>query len=219
MADRRLFQVVSAAADASARRLVTAEYVGAMMADPPADAVLEAYIDEVSAVMAEEAGLASDGVHEPTFAEEDLRATWFASTCVRSDRLELPWRLPITDLTVTEAGAALTAGTDYQLLPGGVLLRLSDDTPIAWSSDKIVVDYTAGWYLPEDAPTRLGTACAEQVKYRAMAFDRDPAVRSESTPDVYSASYAVPGGDTVAKNGLLLQVDSALDQYRPPRSV
>mgnify|MGYP000340655311 FL=1 len=223
MDDRPLFEVTTPAATAAARRLTTAAAVAAIMdaGDVPSDtATTESHIDIVSAMMARVAGLASDGgANIPTFAAETLRATWFAATFARGDKLLLPWRVPVTSITsVVEDGVTLTPSDDYRLLPGAALLRLDGDgeTPAAWLSAKIIVNYIAGWasLLSTNAPPELSAACAEQVKYRILSIERDPSVRSESVPDVYSASYAIAGGDNVAASGLLLQVQSALAPYR-----
>ena len=215
--DEPLFEVTAAAANAAARRLTTATYVAATMTDPPADAVLETYIDEVSAKAADYCSLARDSIGSvPTFAAETVRATWFI-TDRRDSELLLPWRVPVTSITsVVEDGLTLTANTDYRLMGAGILLRLSSDVPIPWSSGKIVVTYVAGWAsaLSTNAPADLQAAVSEQVKYRALMIDRDPAVRSESVPDVYTASYAIAGGDNVGASGFLKQVESTLDTYR-----
>lgn len=216
--DDPLFEVTSAAANAAARRLVTAAYVAATMEDPPSDAELESYIDEVTAKAARFCNLATDvaGAYPPTFAAETCRATYFIAECSRGPNLILPWRVPVTSISsVVEDGVTLTSGTDYRLIAGGMLLRLSSDAPYYWSTGKIVVTYVAGWAatLSTNAPADLQAAVAEQVKYRAMAIDKDPAIRSESVPDVYTASYAVAGGDNVGNSGLLVQVESALRPY------
>lgn len=212
--DRPLFEVTSAAANAAARRITTAAYVAATMSAPPANSILEAYIDEISAKAPQFCGLANDGINPPTFAAETCRATWFVADRVRGPKLLLPWRMPITISSVVENGITLTAGDDYRLLPGAALLRLSSDATYYWSTEKIVVTFAAGWAtLSANAPIDLQAAVAEQVKYRAWAINRDPALRSESEPDVYSASYAVAGGDNIGKSGLLVQVESALRPY------
>lgn len=216
--DSPLFEVVTAAADVAARRLTTAAYVAATMTAPPSNTVLESYIDEVSAKLAQYCGLASNaGGTPPTFASEALRATWFNTSGSRDTRLLLPWRVPVTTITsVIEEGVTLVADTEYRILPGAMLLRLSSDTPIEWSTGKIVVLYTAGWAatLSTNAPADIQSAVAEQVKYRAWSTDRDPALRSESEPDVYTGAWSVPGGDSIGRSGFLLQVEAAFAPYR-----
>lgn len=219
MSDDPLFEVVTPAASAAARRLTTAAYAGATMSEPPSDSILESYIDEVSAKAAQYCGLAIDtAMTPPTFASETLRATWFAADCYRDSKLLLPWRVPVTSITsVVENGVTLTASDDYRLIGGATLLRLCGDgeTPSFWSTAKIVVVYVAGWAatLSSNAPADLQAAVAEQVKYRALAIPRDSAIRSEAVPDVYSATYALPGGDNVGASGLLIQVEAALAPY------
>lgn len=216
MSDSPLFEVVTPAATAAARRLTTAAYVAATMSAPPANASLEVYIDEVSAKASQFCGLASDGINPPTFARETVRGTWYSTCNDRGQKLLLPWRTPVASITsVVEAGETLAADT-YKLLPGGMLLRLSSDTPTCWSTGKIVVVYVVGWAdtLSSNAPADLQSAVAEQVKYRAWSIDRDPSLRSENEPDVYSASWSVPGGDSIGSSGFLLQVESALAPYR-----
>lgn len=214
-----LFEVTVAAGGASARRITTTAYVAAMMSTSPGDDALNSYIDEVSAKVARFCGLAADAaMTPPTFASETLRATWYVTCHDRGDKLLLPWRIPVSSITsIVEAGVTLTTGTDYRLLPGGMVLRLAGDseTPTCWSTAKIVIVYVAGWAtLSTNAPADLQAAVAEQVKYRVFAKDRDPALRSENEPDVYAASYAVAGGENIGPSGLLIQVESALAPYR-----
>lgn len=214
-----LFEVTSAAGSASARRITTAAYVGATMSSPPADAILENYIDEVSAKIAQFCGLAADAaMTPPTFASETLRATWYTTCYSRGDKLLLPWRIPVSSITsVVEAGTTLTTSTDYRLLPGGMVLRLSGDseTPTCWSTGKIVVVYVAGWAsLSTNAPADLQAAVAEQVKYRALQISRDPSLRSVDIDELRSETYNVVGGDSISTSGLLAQVEAALGPYR-----
>lgn len=181
-----------------------------------ADVVLEAIIDQVTAKMARFANLAVD-VHgtPPTFAAEGLRATWSVSRRERPPRLLLPWRVPITEIvSVVESGTALDPDTDCRLTTGGILLRLVDETPAPWAIGKIVVEYQAGWNLPDDAPADLVAVATEQVRYVALAAGRDPGVRSYTTPDLEQVSFNVPGGSSIGSSGLLIQVETALAPYR-----
>jgi hypothetical protein len=218
-AEADLLEVVTPATGTAVRRLTTAAYVSARMEGAPDSVTLESYIDEVSAQCAAYCGLARDAAGTPpTFATESLRATWYAShhRHRRGDKLLVPWRIPVTEIaSVIEGGVTLDADTEYRLLSGGMLLRLCSDAPACWPLCKIVVEYTAGWENPSaNAPADLQAAVAEQVKFRVMSLDRDPAVLSESVPDAYSASYAMRGVNNVGTSGLLLQVEAALTPYR-----
>lgn len=209
------FEVLEAEDDVEARRLCTVEAVQAIMNDPPADAVIERHIDDVSAQLSRLAALAGDA---PTFAEEDCRATWYATNRYRGQDLLLPWRLPVTAVTlVTEGETELEEGVDYIVEAGCSLMRLCNDRPSSWSTGKIVVEFTAGFDLPDAAPADLAAAAAQQVRHLAMQVDKDSTVRSETVPDVYSATYAFAGGDSVGSSGLLRNVESTVDQYRPVR--
>ncbi|NQW53701.1 MAG: hypothetical protein HQ465_20920 [Rhodospirillales bacterium] len=104
--------------------------------------------------------------------------------------------------------------SDFRLVGGGMLERMADDSAIPWSSTKIMVTYTAGWLLPDGVPAELEGQVIEQVKMRYLATDRDPALRSENTPDVWSGSYAVAGGDSIGESGLLRALEEALSPYR-----
>ncbi len=217
--DTPRFEVTTPEDAAASRRLVTAAEVRAIIASPAGDdATLEVFIDAVSAGGAKYCGLAADIAGTiPTFASEIVRATWAArSDCgYRSDVLLLPWRTPVTAIgAVTEGGVALTEDTDYQLLGGAMLQRLSGGVPTNWASTAIVVPYTAGWDLPTDAPPDLKMAVIEQVKTMYLARSRDQTLRSESTERVGSATYSVAGGDSIEDNGLMVQVASAFDRYR-----
>lgn len=180
------------------------------------DTVLATIIDQATASMARFANLAVDGRGTPpTFAAEVLRASWPVSWIERGSHLMLPWRVPITEIvSVVESGIGLEPDTDFQLITGGILLRLAGGTPSAWAIGKIVVEYRAGWYLPDEAPPDLVAAATEQVRYIALAAGRDPGVRSYSTPDLEQVSFNVPGGSSIGRSGLLIQVEAALSPYR-----
>lgn len=221
--DRPIFAVVTAAgydpeeedeevlsaAMVAARRLCTVAAVQTIMASPPTDAEIEAAIDAASAIMAQVAFLAEDGVNVPTFGQEECRATWYGTTGVRTPELVMPWRTAMSVTSVTEAGVELD-DDDYVLRPGGLLIRLGGDGLADWSTGKIVVEFAAGWSLPSGAPGDLAALCAQQVKYQLMSKPINPALRSVTVDELRTESYNVPGGDSVAKSGLLAQVEADL---------
>lgn len=214
--DAPRFEVTSAEVAVASRRLTTAAAVRAALKDTSSayDTLIESIIDRVSADCVTYCNLARDiGGKVPTFASETLRATWLKSDCGRGAELPLPWRAPITAITsVVEDGETLTA-TDYQLTAGGMLQRVSDDAPMPWSTGKVVVVYVAGFAtLPP--PPEIEGKVIDQVAMAYLGTDRDKALRSESVPDVYQASYGVIGGDSIAESGLLRSVENALAPYR-----
>jgi len=210
------FEVTTPTANAAARRLTTAAKVRTLIESPESDDTkIETLIDGVSAECAAFCGLArpANMASPPTFGQEVVKATWMQASRQRGAHLELPWRVAITPGQVVENGTNLTVNVDYRLLGGGILERLSGDTPVRWSSGKIVVPYTAGWVLPGAVPPELERLVIEQVKMAYFGADEDPAVRSENVPGVYQASYAVAGGDSIGRSGLLVALESALAPF------
>lgn len=168
--------------------------------------LLETLIEAVSEDCARWCNLAGDA---PTFGLEALQADW-PEGCYRSSTILLPWRVPIVSIDeVTEAGTVL-ASTAYRLAGGGRLVRVSN----CWASGALRVKYTAGWVLPDGAPAGLAGQVTEQVKFRLMAAKRDPALRSETVPDVWAGTWNTPGGDMIAGNGFLPPLQAALSSYR-----
>lgn len=214
-----IFEVTSAAANAAARRLTTAAKVQAVLFGGATTdtALLEAMIDRVSARAARHCNVACDATGTlPTFGRETCRATWLADRCRQACELVLPWRVPVTSISsVVEDGVTLPA-TDYRLRGGAILERLSDDVPVPWSRAKIVVTYVAGWQLEtaDQVPADLEAAIIDQVRTMYQTRARDLTLRSEQVPDVYSATYNVPGGDSIGSDGLLVHVEAALADYR-----
>lgn len=212
-----LFEVVTPAANAAARRLTTAAKVQAALRLGAVDTTLiESIIDAVSGECVRFCNLARGAAGPvPTFGLEVVRATWLGTDVGRPSTLILPWRTPITTMgSVIENGATLVMNTDFRVLGSGMLERMAADALACWSTGKIVVSYTAGWSLPTDVPAELEGQVIEQVKMKYLATDRDPALRSENTPDVWSGSYAVAGGDSIGESGLLKSLEAALAPFK-----
>ena len=212
-----LFEVVTPAANAAGRRLTTAAKVQAALRLGAVDTtLLESIIDAVSGECVRFCNLARGAAGPvPTFGLEVVRATWLGTDVSRPSTLILPWRAPITTVgSVIENGATLVMNTDFRLLGSGMLERMADDALVCWSTGKIVVSFTAGWSLPTDVPAELEGQVIEQVKMKYLATDRDPALRSENTPDVWSGSYAVAGGDSIGESGLLKSLEAALAPFK-----
>lgn len=216
MLDAARFEVTSAEVAVASRRLTTAAAVRAALKDTSStyDTLIESIIDRVSADCVNYCNLARDiAGKQPTFISETLRATWLVTGLGRDHQLILPWRAPITAITsVVEDGVTLDAA-DYQLTTGGILERVNVDAAMAWSAAKIVVVYVAG-VTAGSIPPELEGQVIEQCKMRYKSTVRDPSIRSENMPDVWSGSYAVAGGDSIGESGLLKSLEEALGPYR-----
>lgn len=225
--DRPTFTVVVGTSTPLDRRLLSVEIVRALTGldtDDIDDTTLGLLIDAALATCARYCKLARAGALPATFARESVRATWPDVSTLdlsRGSQVLLPWRAPITTIAVTEDGVELEEDVDFRLLGAGILERLG----ACWSNAGIVADYTAGWIpTPADAsyeesegepmPADLAALIAEQVRMQSAARDRDPALRSESTAEVGSASYSVVGGSSIGASGLLMSLEDALAPYR-----
>jgi|KBSMisStaDraftv2_1062788.scaffolds.fasta_scaffold06638_8 hypothetical protein len=95
-------------------------------------------------------------------------------------------------VSVAEDGAALDA-TLLEVFPEqGAVYRLDATlVPSSWSVALAVVDYTAGF---EAIPADVQAACLEWLTLRWHAVGRDPALRSETIPDLITQVYAGDGG-------------------------
>lgn len=215
--DLPAFEVTTPAASAAARRLTTAAKVRALIASPSGDDTkIETLIDGVSAECAAFCGLArpANMGSVPTFGQEVVKATWLKACRARGTMLMLPWRVAITPGQLIEDSTNLTVNVDYRLVGGGMLERISGDTPVRWSSGKVVASFTAGWVLPDGVPAELERQVIEQVKMAWFGAGDDPRIRSEAVPDTYQASYAVAGGDSIGPSGLLRSLESALVPFQ-----
>lgn len=187
------------------------------------DGLIATLIPRVTGLIVNDCRLARDAAGaEPTFALETLRATWYAAEQCRGPELRLPWRPPLASIDeVTEDGIALAAGSDFIVKGNGRavrLCRLSGDRRCDWKPAKIVVTFKAGFasVLSGKVAKDLEAAAIDQVKALFFGTDRDPAIRSESVPDVASVSYAIPGGDAMDAPLLSPGVRSMLRPWRDP---
>lgn len=216
--------VTAAASTTTARSLTTSANVktALVISNTDSDTLIAALIPRVSALVVSWCRLASDDAGaQPTFGRETLRATWQAGCLNRGCDLWLPWRLPVTSIdSVTEDGTALTVSTDYVRIGArpGRLRRMSDDEPSCWSQAKIVVEFKAGFASPasDNVDPAIEAAVIEQIKGMLLGADRDPAIRSESSPDLASVSYSVTGGDVMGASVLLPTVRDMLAPWRNP---
>lgn len=90
-------------------------------------------------------------------------------------------------VAVAEDGGAVDAAMLEVFPEQGAVYRLDASmVPSAWGSALIVVDYTAGF---ETIPAPVQGACLEWLTARHNAIGHDPALRSETIPDVITQVY------------------------------
>lgn len=120
--------------------------------------------------------------------------------------------VPIVD--VAENGAAIDAALLEIYPETGSIYRLDSGSiaPGAWAAALIVVDYAAGF---DPVPPDVQAAALEWLTARHRAIGRDPALRSETVPDLYSVTYgSVAGGDSSTASSLPPGVRDLLEPYR-----
>lgn len=226
------------------RRLIPLDMLRALSGLTDADIGDEALMLKADGILtscARSCRLAKAGSAPPTLARETVQATWPDVTAYdyswlgrycpagrRGRQLILPWRAPITSIdSVTEGETELVAGTDYRLLGGGVLERLTIDS--WWPIGAVEVTYTAGFiktpadpsYDEEEGdplPADVVALIADQVRLSISQGRVDPILRSEDIPGVWSGSYNTPGGDAIDTSGLSRPLYDALSDYRAPPS-
>lgn len=169
-----------------------------------ADAAQDARIADL---IREASDLVAQWCNRSGLGRETLRQTARLASPV--DVLVLQRDLGVAVTTVTEDGVALAAA-DYER--GGVLLyRLRDGMRAPWTARTVIVDYQAGFVLPDETPPALERACLDLLAGLWHGQGRDPAVRNEATEGVGAVGYFEHRGDT-----LPLPPDrlAALERYR-----
>ena len=79
----------------------------------------------------------------------------------------------------------------------------------AWATSLLVVDYTAGF---DPIPADVQGACLEWVGIRYGAVGRDPAIRSETIPDLITQVYG--SSDTSSATAMPAAVRDYLIPYK-----
>jgi Phage gp6-like head-tail connector protein len=170
-------------------------------ADTSKDALIQQYIDQVS--------LAIDNYCGRTFVRQTYRdqnrsvCNWLNPG---DPLLTRQWPIPLDEgglpvLTVTEEGTVVDPAQWEVDTETGSLYRLDASAAMyPWTSNLIVIDYDAGYDV---IPPDVQGAALEYLMVRWSSAGRDPALRSETIPDVISQTYtdttiagatAVPSG-------------------------
>jgi hypothetical protein len=169
-----------------------------------ADATQDARIADL---IREASDLVAQWCNRAGFGRETLRQTERLASPV--DVLVLQRDLGVVVTSVTEDGLALSAG-EYER-SGVLLYRLRDAIRVPWAARTVVIEYEAGFALPDEVPPALERACLDLIAGLWHGQGRDPAVRNETTEGVGAVGYFEHRVDT-----LPLAPDrlAALERYR-----
>lgn len=133
-------------------------------------------------------GIRTAGANPPTVLAEEIRETfpalWLGPELVLARRF-------VSDVTVTENGAALADGDFVVLDDRGVIQRMSTGYGLSWQAAPIVVEYTAGFSngSPSNVPAAIKAVARDYVRMRHTLGSLDPTVKSERTDDLDSVTY------------------------------
>lgn len=151
------------------------------------------------------------------FALETVRETIRLSAPVGALTLA---RWPVVSVaSVTEGGKTL-APDDYETdADTGFVHRLTgSDQRRDWPATKIVVEYAAGYILPDDPartlPEDIERAAILLVRSQWFARNRDPLVKAEETDGVGRSEYWI--GGPAGGSTLPTDVEALLLPYRQP---
>jgi len=122
------------------------------------------------------------------------------------------WPVSAVD-SVLENSVALSAPSDYRVdaAPGRLIRIGGEGYPRKWPAWPISVQYIAGFAT---IPYDIQDAVVRMVKSRWFQRKRDPLLRQEDIPGVYSATYWV---DASSSSGAITpDISDLLDNYRSP---
>lgn len=199
------FTVTTPASDLS---LLTVEELRAAVGvtDASRDAALTALGLRLSASIAKQCGVASDGIHPATLLSETCSEV-FRPPRQHGDLILA--RRPVSAITsVSENGTVLDAA-NYEIRRGsGILTRLSGDRFSCFPCGKITVVYEAGF---DEAPEDMKLAASKLAAALYSETARDPNLKRIDIPDVEEREYWVgPSDDPL----LSAEISDLLSPYR-----
>lgn len=154
------------------------------------DAALKTLGSRLSASIARQCCIASDGINPATLMLETCTETFRA---IRSPRELILARRPVTGITSVSENGAVVDPADYEIRRGsGILARLSGDRISCFPSGKITVVYKAGF---EDVPDDLKLAASKLAIALYSETARDPNLKRVNIPDVLEREYWVGPAD------------------------
>jgi len=165
--------------------------LGIPVEDTSKDAALSAHIDSVSAAINNYCNRIF-AVQEYTDQIRNLCGYWGEPLVTRQFPVVVEDGVPL--VTVSEDGGLPLDAGYLELHPEtGSLYRLDSAgaAPGAWTAALILVEYTAGF---DPIPDDVQGAALEWLGTRWYAVGRDPALRSETVPDLLTQVYAGDAG-------------------------
>lgn len=123
--------------------------------------------------------------------------------------------------SVVEGGVTLAVADFEKDNSTGFLWRLSADDRTSWCQTPVVVTYTAGWRLPNDAPIAgvvdlpfdIQDIALGLVRQAWFARGSDPTIRSEEAPGLGRVVYQTTGASAMTLD------DASAERLRSYRSV
>lgn len=136
-----------------------------------------------------------------TLAEETIEETFRRGGSSRAETLTLSRRPVSAIASVTEDGSALDTG-NYEIdAQAGLIYRLSANGYRShWWASVVVVTYTAGYALPDSAPSWATKATIICLTHRWAAKGRDPSLKEINIPGVIEKQWWV---GSIGENGAL----------------
>lgn len=203
-----MYSTLTVTTPASDLSLLTVEELRAAVGvtDASQDEVLTMLGLRLSASIAKQCGVASDGVHPATLLSETCSEVFRAA---RHHQDLILARRPISAVSSVDENGAILDAADYEIRRGsGILTRLSGDRFSCFPGGKVTVVYVAGFAaVPDDlklAASKLATALYSETA-------RDPNLKRIDIPDVEEREYWVgPSDDPL----LSAEISDLLAPYR-----
>jgi Phage gp6-like head-tail connector protein len=185
------YRITRLVTPAASLALITLDQAKAALGIDPADtsqdAALTQQIDQVSRAV--------DNYCDRIFARQSYTDHYrYVYNWLASGQPLLTRQLPIAAdvagtpvVTISEDGTAVDAASFEVDVERGALYRLNGTAVASWTGTSIVADYDAGFdVIPED----VQSAAIEWLVARWKAQGRDPALRSETIPDVITQVWS-----------------------------
>lgn len=170
--------------------------------DASQDAALEPLIDQASAAIVAFIG-------QPLARQTYRESAW----SFRSLDSFILSHFPVASVVSVQIDGATIDAEGYRVDQATGIVHRRSPTRCGpwWPAGETVVEYTAGYELPDDLPADIQRAAILMVRQAHMGAGRDPLLRSEDTDGVASFSYFAAGAAAVP-----LEAQALLSPYQLP---